>query len=199
MDLFTPITSISLGLGLSAACGFRAFLPPLFLGIFTRADLITLGESWQWFSSDWAIGLFAAAALFEVCGYFIPWLDNLLDIISTPAAITAGTILTCASLDGIYPGLQWILALISGVGLTGTVQTSSVLLRGLSTATTGGLGNPIIAIAEDIVSIILTLTAILLPLISLILIVILLILGKRLIVKLRNHKRNGANEEKVIT
>ena len=69
MDLWSFIAAVSLGLGLSAACGFRAFLPPLLIGIFSRAELITLGESWQWFSSDWAIALFAIAALFELCAY----------------------------------------------------------------------------------------------------------------------------------
>ena len=80
MDLWNLIAAGCFGLGLAAACGFRAFLPPLLIGIFSRADLITISDSWQWFSSNWAIALFATAALFEICAYFIPWLDNLLDI-----------------------------------------------------------------------------------------------------------------------
>ena len=183
------IAAIFLGLGLAAACGFRAFLPPLIIGIFSREDLITLSDSWQWFSSNWAIALFATAALFEICAYFLPWLDNLLDIIATPSAITAGTILTCASLDGINPSLQWILALMTGVGLTGSVQLSSVLIRGLSTATTGGIGNPIVNFIEILMSIILTILAILIPILAIALIGIMFLLMRELIKRLRRKKR----------
>jgi len=183
------IAAIFLGLGLAAACGFRAFLPPLIIGIFSREDLITLSDSWQWLSSNWAIALFATAALFEICAYFLPWLDNLLDIIATPSAITAGTILTCASLDGINPSLQWILALMTGVGLTGSVQLSSVLIRGLSTATTGGIGNPIVNFIEILMSIILTILAILIPILAIALIGIMFLLMRELIKRLRRKKR----------
>ena len=183
------ISALFLGLGLAAACGFRAFLPPLLIGIFSRAELITLGNSWQWFSPNWAIALFSVAALFEICAYFIPWLDNLLDIIATPSAITAGTILTCASLEGINPDLQWILALITGVGLTGSVQLSTVLIRGLSTATTGGLGNPIVTFVEDLISILLTILATFIPILAIIFIVLIFLLMRKFIKRLRKKKR----------
>ena len=189
MNLWHLIVAMCLGLGLAAACGFRVFLPPLLMGIFSRAELITLGDSWQWFSSDWAIALFGAAALFEIFGYFIPWLDNLLDMIASPLAITAGTILTSASLNGIDPSLQWILALIAGVGVTGSVQASTVLVRGLSTATTGGLGNPIVTIIEDTMSVIVAITAILAPVLAIALLVAIFFLLRRVIKGLRRKKR----------
>ena len=192
MDPWNSVTVLSLGLGLAAACGFRAFLPPLLIGIFTRAELVTVSDSWQWFSSDWAIALFATAALFEIFAYLIPWLDNLLDSLATPLAITTGTIMTCASLDGIDPSLQWILAVITGVGLTGSIQISTVVIRGLSTATTGGLGNPIFTILEDILSVLLILSATFLPILSLALVIIIVLSMKGLINQLRkrkNHKK----------
>ncbi len=190
MDPWNSVTVVSLGLGLAAACGFRAFLPPLLIGIFTRAELVTVGDSWQWFSSDWAIALFATAALFEIFAYFIPWLDNLLDSLATPLAITAGTVMTCASLDGIDPSLQWILAVITGVGLTGSIQISTVVIRGLSTATTGGLGNPIFTIVEDILSVLLILSATFLPILSLALVLIIFLSMRGLINQLRKKKNH---------
>ncbi len=189
MDLWDQIAALCLGLGLASACGFRAFLPPLIVGIFSRAELLTLGESWQWFSSDWAIALFATAGLFEICAYFIPWLDNVLDTIATPSAIIAGTILTCASLDGINPPLQWILALIAGVGLTGSVQLSTVLIRGLSTVTTGGIGNPIVTLLEDCMSILLTILATFLPIIAVVITVIMFLFMRQFIKRLRRKKK----------
>ena len=189
MDLWTFIAAVCLAFGLSAACGFRAFLPPLLIGIFSRAELITLGESWQWFSSDLAIALLAIAALLEICAYFVPWLDNFLDILATPSAITAGTILSCASLDGITPSLQWILAIIAGVGVTGSIQLSTIVIRGLSTTFTGGIGNPIFTLIEDVLSILLIILASFIPILAVIL-AIAIILSMRVIIKrLRRKKR----------
>ncbi len=190
MDPWNSVTVLSLGLGLAAACGFRAFLPPLLIGIFTRAELVTVSDSWQWFSSDWAIALFATAALFEIFAYLIPWLDNLLDSLATPLAITTGTIMTCASIDGIDPSLQWILAVITGVGLTGSIQISTVVIRGLSTASTGGLGNPIFTIVEDILSVLLILSASFLPILNLVLVIIIVLSMRGLINQLRKKKNH---------
>ena len=90
MDLWNTAIALSLGLGLSAACGFRVFIPLLVMGIGARAGLIELGESWTWMSETWVIAAFATATLFEIGGYYIPWIDNLLDTITTPSAIVAG-------------------------------------------------------------------------------------------------------------
>jgi hypothetical protein len=46
------------------------------------------------------------------------------------------------------PFLKWALALIAGGGTAGAVQGVTVLARGASTLTTGGLGNPLISTGE---------------------------------------------------
>ena len=46
------------------------------------------------------------------------------------------------------PVMKWSLALIAGGGAAGIVHASMALLRGGSTATTGGLGNPLISTVE---------------------------------------------------
>ena len=81
MDLLQVILSLSLGLGLAAACGFRVFIPPLMMGVASRFDLYELEGSFVWVGETWAIGVFAMATLVEVGGYYIPWVDNLLDTI----------------------------------------------------------------------------------------------------------------------
>ena len=44
--------------------------------------------------------------------------------------------------------MKWSLALIAGGGAAGIVHASMAVLRGGSTATTGGLGNPLISTVE---------------------------------------------------
>ena len=84
MDLPTVAASLSLGLGLAAACGFRVFIPPLMMGVASRAGYYELEGSYTWVSEDWAIAVFTLATLLELGAYYVPWIDNLLDVVATP-------------------------------------------------------------------------------------------------------------------
>jgi hypothetical protein len=185
MDLWSTVVALSVGLGLSAACGFRVFIPLLAMGVGARAGLIELGESWVWMSETWVIAAFGAATLIEIGGYYIPWIDNLLDTITTPAAIVAGVVVTSASLDGIDPAMQWILSVIAGGGIAGTIQFGTAATRAASSATTGGAGNPVVSTIEAGASVLFALLAILVPIVAAILVVALMIVVIHRIVRRR--------------
>ncbi len=146
--------SIMIGVALSATCGFRVFVPLLAVNIGTRAldadgqPRIELAGGFDWLSSDIALMVFLVATLFEIGGYYIPWIDNLLDTIASPASIVAGTVITASFVTGMDPWLQWLLGVIAGGGAAGAVQATTVVTRAGSTVTTGGLGNPIVASVE---------------------------------------------------
>jgi hypothetical protein len=148
------ILSIMMGVALSATCGFRVFVPLLAVNIGTRAQdangqpLIELAGGFDWLSSDIALMVFVVATLFEIGGYYIPWIDNLLDTIASPASVVAGTVITASFITGMDPWLQWLLGVIAGGGAAGAVQATTVVTRAASTVTTGGLGNPIVASVE---------------------------------------------------
>ena len=154
MDVVQILLSLSLGLGLAAACGFRVFIPPLMMGVGSRLDLYKLEGSFVWVDDTWAIAIFAVATLLEIGGYFIPWIDNLLDAVATPAAIIGGIFVTSASLEGeLDPSAQWALSVIAGGSVSGVIQLGTVATRAISTGTTGGLANPIISLLEAVASI----------------------------------------------
>ena len=154
MDVVQILLSLSLGLGLAAACGFRVFIPPLMMGVGSRLDLYKLEGSFVWVDDIWAIAIFAVATLLEIGGYFIPWIDNLLDAVATPAAIIGGIFVTSASLEGeLDPSAQWTLSVIAGGSVSGVIQLGTVATRAISTGTTGGLANPIISLLEAVASI----------------------------------------------
>ena len=154
MDIVQIFLSLSLGLGLAAACGFRVFIPPLMMGVGSRLDLYKLEGSFVWVDDTWAIAIFAVATLLEIGGYFIPWIDNLLDAVATPAAIIGGIFVTSASLEGeLDPSAQWTLSVIAGGSVSGVIQLGTVATRAISTGTTGGLANPIISLLEAVASI----------------------------------------------
>lgn len=172
--------SLCIGIGLSAACGFRIFVPLLVMSIAAKTGNLTLVQSFQWISSDVALVTFAVATVLEIAAYYIPWLDNMMDTIATPAAIVAGTIVTASMVGGMSPFLQWTLAVIAGGGAAGLIQGTTVVARGASTASTGGIANPIVATAELGSSIVMSILSIVVPIIAIVcLVLILFFVGKK--------------------
>src|SRR6266446_2543792 len=101
------LLSIFVGIGLSAACGFRVFVPLLVMSIAAASGHLTLAQGFQWIGSYPALVAFSVATLLEIAGYYIPWVDHFLDAVATPAAIIAGTIVTASMVSGMSPFLKW--------------------------------------------------------------------------------------------
>jgi hypothetical protein len=160
------LLSVLLGIGLSAACGFRIFVPFLVVGIAARTGHLTLGPSFEWMAAMPALIAFGVATAFEIAAYYVPWLDHVLDVVATPAAVVAGMVMTASVVTGLDPMLKWTLALIAGGGIAGTVQALTVGTRKVSLLTTGGLANPIVSTAELLGAVTLTVLAIALPLLA---------------------------------
>jgi len=160
-----------IGIGLSAACGFRVFVPLMGMSIAALSGHISLSPGFTWIGTFPALIAFTTATILEIAAYYIPWVDNMMDALTTPAAIIAGTIVTAAAIGDFSPFLKWALALIVGGGVAGIVQVGTVTLRAGSFGTTGGLANPVVSTIEIIGSIIITLFAILLPVLCLIAVV----------------------------
>jgi hypothetical protein len=167
------LLGIAVGIGLSAACGFRVFIPLLVMNLASLSGLLHLSPGFAWIGSYYATVAFSTATIAEVLGYYIPWLDHVLDLVATPAAVTAGTIATAASMvTDVSPFLKWTRALIAGGGIAGIVQGTTVALRATSSASTAGIGNPLFSTLELGGSIITALLAILVPILCLALIAI---------------------------
>jgi hypothetical protein len=142
------LIGLVLGLGLAAACGFRVFVPMLVMCLGARAGYFEPASGFAWISSTPALCMLIAATVVEVVAYYVPWLDNALDTIATPAAAIAGTLVAAAVLSGMDPAAQWSLALIAGGGAATGVQLTTVGTRATSTASTGGLANPVVSTVE---------------------------------------------------
>ena len=168
------LLGLFIGIGLSATCGFRIFVPLLGMSIAHHAGALSFSSGFDWIGSWPATITFGVAMLIEIAGYYIPWVDNLLDTIATPAAIVAGTIVTASMVGDVSPFLRWSLAIIAGGGIAGIIQGSSVLVRGASTVSTAGLANPLVSTGELAASILGTLISLILPTVAVILVVLLL-------------------------
>jgi Domain of unknown function (DUF4126) len=176
------LTSLALGIGLSACCGFRIFVPMLVTNIAALSGHYHFGHDFAWMGTMTAFYIFASATVLEIIGYYIPWFDNLLDSIATPASIIAGTILTTSFLGGdISPIMKWVLGFLIGGGSAGVVQLGTTATRLASTVTTAGFGNIVIATIENVLSVVFSILSVFLPvLLGVGAVLLVMFLGKKL-------------------
>jgi hypothetical protein len=184
--------SVCLGLGLAAACGFRVFVPLLGVSVAALAGHVKLADEMTWIGTWPALTCFITATALEIGAYYVPWVDNLLDSISTPAAVVAGTLAVGSVVTEMSPLMRWTLALIAGGGTAGLIQTATVALRGTSSVATVGTANWLVATFELVASIGGTLVSLLLP--SLAAIVVMPMIGSAAIYFFRkgSGKKPGA-------
>ncbi len=160
------LLSIFIGIGLSAACGFRVFIPLMIVSVSALSGHLSLAPGFEWIGTYPALVVFGIASIVEILSYYVPVIDNLLDTIAVPAAIIAGTIVMASAVSEMSPLLRWSLAVIVGGGIAGTVQGLTGITRLVSTATTGGFANPIVSTAEAGGSVAMSIIAISFPVVA---------------------------------
>ena len=186
------ILGLCIGIGLSAACGFRVFVPLLVMSIASLVGWFEPMKGFEWLAMPSVCIALAVATVCEIAAYYIPWVDNMLDSIATPAAMIAGTLTTMAVSSGeMSQFASWASAIIVGGGTAGAVQMSTVAVRGVSTATTGGVANPLVSTGEWIGAILLSILSFLVPVLVVFLIIVLAIFTVRWF---RNKKTNIEHE-----
>src|SRR6185369_14996243 len=136
-----------------------------------------------------ALIAFAVATVVEICAYYLPFVDNLLDSIAGPTAALAGIFVAGLAMSDVEPFWRWALAIIAGGGVAASTQLATTKLRALSSATTAGVGNPVLATVEAMLSSILSVLSVLWPIVAFIMVAMVLVvcwviiyfLGKRLL------------------
>jgi len=186
------LLSVALGMGLAAAAGLRVFVPVLGAGLAAHFGGLSLSSGFDWVASPAALVAFGTATVLEVFAYYVPWLDHLLDLVATPTAVAAGVLASAAVIVDLPPLLRWSLAIVGGGGVAGIFQMLSVATRVKSTATTGGLGNPVVATAESAGAVALTLVALAVPLLALAVVALLTYFLVRL-TRRRTNPRSGGH------
>ncbi|MFO0831808.1 MAG: DUF4126 domain-containing protein [Phycisphaerales bacterium] len=183
-EVFSMALAVLGGVALAAACGLRVFVPMLVLSVASKAGVVPLGSQFAWIASTPALVSFSVASVLEVTAFYWPWLDHVLDAVAMPCSITAGTLAVASQITHADPWMSWVVGIVAGGGAAGLVQSGTILLRGLSLATTGGLGNPVVATAENVGALLLAAVAVLIPvmavlLMGLVLFMVLFTLHKR--------------------
>jgi hypothetical protein len=200
------------GLGLSAACGLRVFLPLFIAAIATRAGALVVGPEFSWLGSNAAIVLFGTATVVEIVGFLVPWVDHVLDLLAAPLAAVAGAILMtsqlvslapsaegAAAMPLIHPAVAWSLGIIIGASAASGVEAASIAGRLSSSVLTIGWLNPIYGMFETGLALVFSLITIWLPMLAGIVVLMflpLLLLAVWRILAWRSKQRR-AHEEKL--
>ena len=158
------LTAILTGIALAASAGLRAFLPLFAAALAARVLDWPLAPSLRWMATDPALIVFGVASLVEVVADKIPTVDHVLDVVQTVLSPVAGVVVMLSPLHGLTPTYAVALAIIAGAPLAGGVHALAAVTRLKSTATTGGLANPVLSVVEDIAAGLATILAFLAPL-----------------------------------
>jgi len=148
-----------------------------------------LNESWQWIGSLPALITLAVAMIVEIFAYYIPWVDNLLDSIALPLATVAGTAVMVSTIADLTPTITWALAIIAGGGTATAVKGVTSTTRLGSTATTGGLANPVVSTIETGTAVVVSTASVMAPILAVIFVIIILFIVFLFYRKIRPRKK----------
>ena len=153
--------------------------------------MITLQSPWNALQNPWVLGVLVVLLAIETAVDKIPAADTVNDVIQTALRPAAGAILFAAS-GNVISDMSPVLAMICGLLMAFGVHAAKATVRPLVTATTGGLGNPAVSVAEDVASGATTLVAIILPAVAALLVLVLAGAFVWFIVRRRRRRRVAA-------
>lgn len=185
------ITATALGIALAACCGFRVFVPMLVAGLASRFNLFHFADSFSWLSSTPALIALGAATLIEIGGYYVPFIDNILDTIAAPMAAIAGTLLATSVIPVENEWMKWIIGIVAGGGGAGLISSGTGLLRLFSSKATLGTGNAVVSTGENAAAVTGSVLSFVMPLIMAALFVLLFFWTIK-----KLYKRFGKKKEK---
>lgn len=190
----TWILPALLGLGLAAAAGLRAFLPLLLLGLAARFELfgVSLNDKAEWLGSDAALITLAIATAFELAADKVPFLDHALSALGTVTRPVAAVIAAGSVFAGVDPIVAAVAGIVIGAPTALAFHAAQSGTRVASTATSGGLLNPVVSIVEDMQAVLTAGLALVFPLLVPVLLALLLWAIWRLVTAVRTRLRPAA-------
>jgi hypothetical protein len=170
------ISGILSAFGLSASAGLNAYIPLLVVALLARyTDLLQLSAPWDSLTNGWIIALLVFLSLIEFFADKIPAVNHINDIIQSFVRPTAGAIVFAASAQ-VITDINPILSLGAGLLVAGGVHAvKSLAVRPIVTATTAGIGDVPVSMAEDVISTVLSILSIVLPVLVLVTLIIMIV------------------------
>lgn len=187
--LQTWVLPALLGLGLASATGLRTFLPLLMLALAARFEMfgVRLIDQMDWLVSWPAIAALTTATVAEFAGDKVPAIDHALNAVGYVTRPVAGAVAAGSVFWGVDPAAAAIAGIIVGAPAALAFNAAQTGVRVGSTATTGGLGNPVVSLIEDVLAFFTVIVAFLAPIVIPIVLVGLAIVVFRLARRIRDR------------
>ena len=188
MDTSTAIGAILAAFGLSGAAGLNPWLPLFASAFAARLDLVDLAAPFDDLASTAGLVILAVLTLADFVGDKVPVIDSALHALGLAVAPVSGAVLF-AGQTGTETEMPTLLAILLGGGTAGIVHAVRAAVRPVSTASTAGLGNPLLSLGEDLGSLILVVAAFVVPLLAVALLLLLVIPAARWWLRRRRGRR----------
>jgi hypothetical protein len=148
---------------------------------------VTLNDHLAWLGSLPAIAALGVAAVVEFAGDKVPAIDHALNVVGAFTRPIAGAVAAASVFAGLDPVTAAIAGIIVGAPTAFAFNAAQGGTRLASTATTAGLGNPVLSLIEDVLSFGMVLVAFLAPVIVPVVLIGLAVLVFRLANRLRER------------
>jgi hypothetical protein len=191
LDVATAAGSLLAAFGLSGAAGLNAWIPLLAVSLLGRAGQLELADGYDWLESTPALVVLTAAFVLDFVGDKVPAIDSLLHAAGTFVHPAAGAIVFAGPTE-IPTDVPSIVLFALGASVAGSLHATRATIRPVSTTMTAGAGNPVLSLAEDIVSAVLSFVAVLAPLLGAICLVAVVVVSVGWWRRVRRSRRRRA-------
>ena len=188
VDLTSAAGSVFAAFGLSGSAGLNAWLPLFISSLLDRLGVIELAQPFDSLSSTTGLVVLGVLMAVDLVGDKIPLVDHVLHVVGTAVAPVSGAALFVGQ-TGDHTNLSTIVAVLLGGGTAGAIHLGRTAIRAASTATTAGIGTPLLSTGEDVGAGALTAIAFLLPLLAFLLVAALLVALALAVLRLRAGRR----------
>jgi hypothetical protein len=178
-------SQLAMGFALAATVGLRTFLPLLAAGLLARFGYVDLGNSFEWMQKTPALMVFGSAVVFEILADKVPGLDHALHLVESFVKPVAGTLVAASLFTRLDPMTAVVIGLVGGGTIAGAVHVAKGTTRAASTVMTGGLGNPVLSILDDVLAVGGIILAFLAPVIAALIVLVVVVGVIRLVAKRR--------------
>jgi hypothetical protein len=173
------IGTLLAALGLSATSGLRAYIPLLAVGLAGATGIVPLQDSFKDLASPPVLIVLGVLVVGEFIIDKIPLVDHVSDAIHTVIRPVSGAVIMAGTANSLSTLAPWVAAIL-GALLALVFHGAKATTRPAVSATTAGVGNPVISLVEDIVVIAAVLLLIFAPIIGVILLILVVLVFARL-------------------
>lgn len=141
----------ALAYSLTTTAGLRGVLSLALVAVAAHLGVIHAPGQFGWLNAAPVMWILVAVAALEVASDKIPFVDHAMHVVQIVVKPAAAAIIVGGT---VHPQSQNMLVFLMIVGALNAlgVHAGVMSVRAASTATTGGLGNPLVSTAEDAVA-----------------------------------------------